>query len=349
MEHAKGARGKRLPGAEEPHTEHARPARDSGGLVVEDNILRVAVVGTGQMGPGIALTAALIGRETTLIGRTTESLWRGKRGFDAALDFLLTHEAVTLAEAETARANLTETTDASAVAAADLVVECIVEHLPTKQEFFKELDRICPPSVILASNTSGLRITDIAALMEHPERAVTTHFWNPGHLIPLVEVIKGERTSEETIQRTYAFLRRLGKQPVVGRKDLPGQICNRMFQAVIREAIYIVQEGIASAEDVETAIKAGMGLRFPVYGPLEHSDAVGLDLSIKVQATVLPSLCNSTEPAPYLKELVAAGNLGARTGQGFYNWNQRSVEELRHNRDLFLVERLKASRRADKQ
>ena len=313
---------------------------------MEDNISRVAIIGTGQMGPGVALAAAMIGCEVSLIGRTAESLTRGRGGFDAALDFLLAHEVVTAAEAEAARARLTETTDQSAAAEADLVVECIVEHLPTKQEFFKELDRLCPPSVILASNTSGLRITDIATLMAHPERAVTTHFWNPGHLIPLVEVIKGERTSEETVQRTYAFLKRLGKQPVIGRKDLPGQICNRVFQAVIREAIYMVQEGIASAEDVETAIKAGMGLRFPVYGPLEHSDAVGLDLSVKVQATVLPSLCNSTEPAPYLRDLVAAGNLGARTGQGFYNWHERSVEELRRDRDLFLVERLKATRRA---
>lgn len=312
---------------------------------MQDNITKVAVVGTGQMGPGVALATALIGCETTLIGRNVESLKRGRANFEAALDFLVTHEAVTEAEAAAARAKLVETTDMGVVAVADLVVECIVEHLPTKQEFFRELDRICPPSVILASNTSGLRITDIAALMGHPERAVTTHFWNPGHLIPLVEVIKGERTSEETVQRTYAFLKRLGKQPVIGRKDLPGQICNRMFQAVIREAIYMVQEGIASAEDVETAIKAGMGLRFPVYGPLEHSDAVGLDLSVKVQATVLPSLCNSTEPAPFLKELVAAGNLGARTGQGFYNWHERSVDELRRNRDLFLVERLKATRR----
>ena len=309
---------------------------------MDDGISKVAVVGTGQMGPTIALVVALNGCEVTLVGRSAESLARGKAGFEGALSFLVTNEAVAPEAAAAARGRLAETTDQSAVADADLVVECIVEHLPTKQEIFRSLDELCPPEVILASNTSGLRITDIAALMRRPERAVTTHFWNPGHLMPLVEVIQGERTSEATIERTYGFLRRCGKQPVVGRKDVPGQICNRLFQAVIREAVYMVQEGIASAEGVETAIKAGMGLRFPVYGPLEHLDAVGLDLGLKVQATVLPGLCSSSEPAQLLKDLVARGNLGASTGQGFYDWRQRSVEELRRTRDLFLVERLKA-------
>ncbi len=310
----------------------------------KDGIEKVAVVGTGQMGPTIALVVALHGCETTLVGRTAESLARGRAGFEAASSFLVANEAVTAEEAAAARARLVETTDQAAVAGADLVVECIVEHLPTKQEFFRSLDEVCPPETILASNTSGLRITDIAALMRRPERAVTTHFWNPGHLMPLVEVIQGERTSEETVQRTASFLRRCGKQPVIGRKDVPGQICNRLFQAVIREAVYMVQEGIASAEGVETAIKAGMGLRFPVYGPLEHLDAVGLDLGLKVQATVLPGLCNSSEPARLLQDLVARGDLGASTGRGFYDWKQRSVEELRRTRDLFLVERLKAAR-----
>lgn len=163
--------------------------------------------------------------------------------------------------------------------------------------------------------------------------------------MPLVEVIQGEKTSDETVQRTAALLRACGKQPVIGRKDLPGQICNRMFQAVIREAIYLVQEGVASVEDVETAVKAGMGLRFPVYGPLEHLDATGLDLAMRVQSSVLPSLCKAEEPGTLLRSLVAEGKLGVKTGQGFYNWQRRSVEELRRARDLFLVERMKERRK----
>ena len=311
-----------------------------------DLFTNVAVIGTGQMGPGIALVVNLAGWPVTLIGISDDEIAKGLRGYQTALGFLVEHGAVAPEEAAQAQTRLKTSLNIEAVRSADLVIEAIVEHLPTKQEFFQRLDALCPPTTILASNTSGLRITDIAACMTlHPERAVTTHFWNPAHLMPLVEVIQGDKTSNETVQKTYDFLTRCGKQPVIGRKDLPGQICNRLFQAVIREAIYLVQSGIATPQDVETAIKAGMGLRFPVYGPLEHLDAVGLDLGLAVQTTVLPSLCNSTEPGELLSSLVAEGKLGAKSGQGFYNWSERSVAELQHTRDLFLVERLKEARK----
>ena len=310
-----------------------------------DLISRVAVIGTGQMGPGIALVANLAGWPVTLIGISPEEVARGLRNYETALNFLVEHGATAAEEAAQARSRLQTSLIIEDVRSADLVIEAIVEHLPTKQDFFRRLDELCPATTILASNTSGLRITDIAACMQlHPERAVTTHFWNPAHLMPLVEVIQGEKTSDATIQTTVEFLKRCGKRPVVGRKDLPGQICNRLFQAVIREFIYLVQAGIATAEDVETAIKAGMGLRFPVYGPLEHLDAVGLDLGVAVQSTVLPSLCNSSEPGELLRSLVADGKLGAKSGQGFYDWSQRSVSDLQRTRDLFLVERLKEAR-----
>jgi 3-hydroxybutyryl-CoA dehydrogenase len=311
-----------------------------------ERILKVAVIGTGQMGPGIALVANLAGWPVTLIGISPEEIAKGLQGYQTSLDFLVEHGAVAPEEAALAKTRLQTSLDVADVRYANLVVEAIIEHLPTKQDLFRKLDGLCPPETLLASNTSGLRITDIAACMQlHPERAVTTHFWNPAHLMPLVEVIQGEKTSNETVQTTADFLRRCGKRPVIGRKDLPGQICNRLFQAVIREAIYLVQAGVATPEDVETAVKAGMGLRFPVYGPLEHLDAVGLDLGIAVQSSVLPSLCNSSEPGELLSSLVAEGKLGAKTGEGFYDWSQRSVDELRSTRDLFLVERLKEARR----
>jgi 3-hydroxybutyryl-CoA dehydrogenase len=311
-----------------------------------DNISRVAVVGTGQMGPGIGVVAALAGCQVTLIGRTTESLERGRGHFGQALAFLVQNRLATPEEADAATARLALTCDMAAATETDMVIESIVEHLPTKQEFFRTLDALCPSNVILATNTSGLRITDIAALMEHPERAVITHFYNPGHLIPLVEVVQGERTSEDTVQRAYAFLKRCHKRPVIGRKDVPGQIANRLQQAVMREAIYMVQEGIASAEDVEIALKAGPGLRWPVMGPLEHLDNVGLDLGIAVQSAVVPSLCNAAEPGQLLKDLVAEGHLGVRTGQGFHDWSQRDMAELVRKRNQFVVDRVREAREA---
>jgi len=298
------------------------------------------------MGPGIAVATTLAGLPTVLIGRTEASVARGLAAYEAAIEFLTDHEAATTAQAQAARGCLTPSTDLHRAGEADLVVESIVENLPIKQAFMVELEGVCAPDTVITSNTSGLRITDIAANMERPERAVTTHFWNPAHLMPLVEVIQGERTTEDTVQTAFQFCLRCGKRPVIGRKDLPGQVCNRLFQAVIREAIYMVQEGIASPEGVETAIKAGMGLRFPVWGPLEHLDAVGLDLGVQVQSTVLPSLCASPEPGQLLRDLVASGNLGAKTGHGFYDWTTRSIDELKRTRDLFLVERYKEQRRS---
>ena len=312
--------------------------------MTESDISHVAIIGTGQMGPGIAVSTTLAGCPTALIARSAESAARGRASYDKALAFLVENGAATAAEAAAATGRLTTTTELAAAATCDLVIESIVEHLPTKQQFFRELDDLCPTNVILATNTSGLRISDIAALMAHPERAVTTHFWNPGHLMPLVEVIQGAHTAEATVQAAYRFLLRCGKRPVIGRKDLPGQICNRLQQALLREAIYMVQEGIASPEDVEIALKAGSGLRWPVYGPLEHADVVGAKLSFAVQTAVLPSLCNATEPAQLQKDMLAAGDLGIRSGKGFHDWTVRSADDLIRTRDQWLVERLKEAR-----
>lgn len=315
---------------------------------MDDGISRVAVFGTGQMAPGIALVVALAGCQTTLIGRSQESLARGTAGFDSAAAFLLKHEVITGGEAQAARERLHLTTDVRDVGPADLAIEAIIESLPIKQQLFKELDATFPAPMIIASSTSALRISDIAALVRHPERTVTTHFWNPPHLMPLVDVMKGEKTSDETVQRVRSFLARCGKAPVVGLKDVAGQIGNRLFQAVIREAMYMVQEGIASAEDVDAAVRNGFGLRFPVYGPLVHMDAVGLDLALSVQTTTLPHLYNGAEPVAMLKDMVARGMLGVKSGTGFFDWSKRDIEQVRRERDLFLVERLKATRRSTK-
>jgi 3-hydroxybutyryl-CoA dehydrogenase len=314
--------------------------------MTEESVSRVAVIGAGQMGPTLAVVTTLAGCATTLIGRSAESVASGRAHFAAALAFMVETAIVTADEAAAAAGLLGTATDLAPAAQSDLVIESIIEHLHTKQELFRTLDDLCPPEVMLASNTSGLRITEIAALMRRPERAVTTHFWNPGHLMPLVEVIQGERTAEETVQRACRFLLRCNKRPVIGRKDLPGQICNRLQQALLREAIYMVQEGIATADDVEEALKAGAGLRWPVYGPFEHSDVVGTRLSLAVQTAVLPSLCNSTEPAQLLYDMLDAGRLGIRSGQGFHDWTARSGDDLLRRRDLWLAERMKADRAA---
>lgn len=306
------------------------------------SIRNVVVIGTGIMGPGIALGYAAGGRQVTIVARTEESAARGRdsvEGFLQALEeeglFSPRDSALTLDKLDTS------TDLESAVRDADLVVESIVERLETKRALFTRLDSICRPETILTSNTSGLRITEIAAGMSRPERAATTHYWNPSHLMPLVEIVKGERTSQGTVDLLHALLTEIGKRPAMVRKDVPGQLGNRIFHAIRREAMYIVQEGIATAEEVDMAVKMGFGLRFPVHGPLEHADLNGLEMSLAIHSYIVGDLCRDPEPMAILREKVARGETGAKAGKGFYDWSQRSPVEVRRVRDRFLMARVK--------
>lgn len=305
-------------------------------------VRRVAVIGTGMMGPGIAYCFAVAGRQVLQVGRSEASLARARASIEAMVSTLRREGVLSDVQASRALNGVTGTTDlASAVAGADLVVESIVEDLAAKQAMFVELDAICPESTTISSNTSGLPITKISSGMRHPERAATTHFWNPPHLVPLVEIVKGERTSEETAERLRSVLTEIGKRPVVLRKDVPGQLGPRLLHAITREALAIVQDGIATAEEVDTAVKAGLGLRFPVYGPLEHADMVGLDLTSAVASYLWRDLSAASEPNRLLQEKLSKGELGVKSGKGLYDWTARDPEELRAKRDAFLIARLK--------
>src|SRR6185312_4422613 len=233
------------------------------------------------------------------------------------LQFWRERDLTTEASARATLGRLTATSArASAVRDADLAIESVLEDLGLKQELFRALEHEVHPETLLCTNTSGLRITEIAAGMQRPERAYTTHFWNPPHLVPLVEIIIGERSDPAGAERLRALLLACGKRPVVGLKDVPGQIANRLQHAVLRESLSMLEQGVASAEDIEESLKAGPGLRWPVYGIFEHHDMVGLELARAVQASVLPSLARNTEPAQILSDKIAAGDLGVKSGRG---------------------------------
>jgi 3-hydroxybutyryl-CoA dehydrogenase len=303
-----------------------------------EDIKRVMVIGSGIMGPGIAQAFAAGGREAVLVSRSEDGVARGIAAIRSNLQAM---EAAGLQSPEDVGLVLGAvrgSTDLDGEAAgADLVVECVIEDLPVKRALFARLDRICSPPTLIASDTSGLRITEIASEMEHPERAATTHFWNPPHLMPLVEIVKGERTSDETAETLRAVLLDIGKRPVVVRKDVLGQLGNRIWHAVKREAMHIVQEGIATVEEVDMAISTGFGLRLPAFGALEHTDHVGVDLNLYIHEYLFPDLCNSTEPLAIEREMAERGDLGVKAGRGFYDWGQRSAEEVKRKRDAFLM------------
>ncbi len=308
----------------------------------------VLVVGSGMMGSGIGAMAALAGRKVILLDVDRERAERGRQKAVACIR--IRGENGLNTEEEVSRApglidcsdNLEEACDR-----AFLVIEAIVENVEAKQEMFAELDGRLPVDVPVCSNTSGLRITDISKRCMHPERTLTTHFWLPAHLVPLVEVVMGERTDEAAAVWVRDELKTWKKAPVLVKRDLPGQLANRVFQAIIRESIDIVASGLASAEDVDTAISCGMAMRFPEWGPLKHLDAIGLELGLSVQETVLPSISGDKTANDYLKRLVSEGNLGAKTGRGFYDWKERSIEKDMAKRDRFIIEAVKATAKLD--
>src|SRR4051794_9133825 len=298
-----------------------------------------------MMGPGIALTLTLGGVRATILGRSAESAAAGLARAHVQARVLLDHELVPADRIAAALALLNASCDFdAAVSAADLVVESAPEDMTFKQDLFAKLDAASRPSTILASNTSGLSITAIASRCARPERVLTTHFWNPPHLMPLVEIVKGEKTSEEAAEAVRSLFAACGKTPVVVRKDRPGQLGNRLQMALVREAVHIVAEGIADAEAVDTVAKNGFGIRLPAYGIFEHQDVVGLDLGTRVVDYVARDLYNEPRAPEYMRELLRQGHLGARTGRGFYDWSSKSVDDVKARRDAFLVEVLRYRR-----
>lgn len=305
-----------------------------------------AVIGTGMMGPGIALTLALGGWHTTILSRTAENAVRGLEKARAQARVLADNDLAEQAGISQAAELLSASTAFDeTIAAAGLVVESSPEDMSFKQELFARLDALANPRALLASNTSGLSITTVAARCSHPERVLTAHFWNPPHLMPLVEIVKGAKTSEESAQALRAVLVKCGKIPVVVRQDRPGQLGARLQTALVREAANIVAEGIASADEVDTVARNGFGLRLPAYGILEHQDMVGLDLGLAVAEYVARDLYNEPRVPEYFRELVRRGELGPSTGKGFYDWSVKSADEVRERRDRFLIEVLRNRRK----
>lgn len=303
---------------------------------------RIAIIGAGMMGSGIAASAALGGNEVALFDSQPARAVRGLELAAKHLRQLVDGSLVTEADSAQARARVHLATDLkAAVAGAFWVIEAVTENLTLKQALFRTLDEIVGPDVILTSNTSGLRISDIILDVKRRARTATTHFWFPAHLVPLVEIVMSESTDQAMADRLLQILRGWGKVPVIVRRDVPGQLANRILQAVIREATAIVESGLASAEDVDTAVKMGMGLRFPAWGPLEHVDTVGLELCASVQENVLPSLYNEPRPVPMFRGLLADGNAGVASGKGFYDWSVRSHSDLVTQRDRFLIQALR--------
>jgi 3-hydroxybutyryl-CoA dehydrogenase len=299
---------------------------------------RFGVIGAGLMGHGIAQIFAIRGYSVTLMDVKEELLSKALEGVRSNLSLMAEKGIGRREDIDSALSRIKTTVDmAEAADGAQFVVEAAFENLELKQKIFQDLDALCPEGTILATNTSVISITEIAEKCGHRERVVGTHFWNPPYLIPLVEVIRGKDTADWVMDRTYDLFKEVGKHPVRVNKDVPGFVGNRLQHALWREAISIVERGIADAATVDECIKHGFGLRLPVLGPMETADMVGTDLTLAIHDYILKHLESSPEPSPLLKEKVARGDLGFKTGRGFQEWPPETVQQVRRNLMEYLL------------
>jgi 3-hydroxybutyryl-CoA dehydrogenase len=237
---------------------------------------------------------------------------------------------------------------AEAAADADFVLECVAEDMTLKQDTFQKLDQMCKPNAILATNTSVMSPTEIASKSQKRDRIIGTHWWNPPFLIPLVEVVQTEETPDWVIDVTMELHRAIGKRPVHCKKDVPGFIANRLQHALWREALSIVERGIADPKTVDESLKYGPGLRLPVLAPCENADMVGLDLTLSIHSYVLKYLEDSHEPSPLLKEKVAKNELGFKTGGvGYQTWTPEEQKALRSRLLSYLTKAVREMKEAE--
>jgi 3-hydroxybutyryl-CoA dehydrogenase len=297
---------------------------------------RIAVIGAGLMGHGLAQVFALGGHDVTIYDAVEASL--------ATVKDRISTNLRDLGDDPCAVERVRPTGDlADGVRDADYVVEAVSENLALKQKLFAEIETHARADTILASNTSVIPITDIMRGLRRRERALGTHWWNPPYLVPLVEVIGTEWTSPAAIDFTMKLHKDVGKTPAHVKKDVPGFIGNRLQHALWREAIALVEHGICDAETVDTVIKAAFGRRLAVLGPLENADMVGTDLTLAIHETVLPAIESRPGPSPYLAKLVAEGRLGFKSGEGFRRWTPEQQAELRAK----VLQHLKKAREDD--
>ena len=297
---------------------------------------RISVVGAGLMGHGIAQVFALAGHEVTITDSQKPALDGAKARIAANLR--------DLGDDERAVERVRSVTDlGECVREADFVVEAVLEDMPLKQKIFGEIEKHVRADTILASNTSVMPITEIMGGLRRRERALGTHWWNPPFLVPLVEVIGTQWTSQQAIDFTMKLHADAGKTPAHVKKDVPGFIGNRLQHALWREAISLVERGICDAQTVDAVIKAAFGRRLAVLGPLENADLVGTDLTLAIHKTVLPDIEARPGPSPYLEKLVADGKLGFKSGEGFRRWTPEQQAALRAK----VVQHLKKARADD--
>jgi 3-hydroxybutyryl-CoA dehydrogenase len=309
---------------------------------------KLSIIGCGTMGHSIALSAAWAGMEVKVSGINEEDIRRAEQGLHNKLNVMTENELFDEAEAKEIRSRILLVTSLQeAVQDATFIIEAIPEVIEVKHKLYKELEPLVDENVIIASNTSGFTPNLLVEGATHPSRFIVTHFWNPGHLIPLVEVVKGNHTNEETIERSMSLMKRMNKQPILLHKEIPGFIGNRLQYALFREAQSLLDEGVATKEDIDAAVTYSIGRRLPITGPLMTADMGGLDVFSAISNYLFEDLSTAKKSGNMLMSLVNRGKLGDKSGEGFYKWDEAASKKINAEREQTLIHFLKIDRNKD--
>ncbi len=307
------------------------------------DIKTVGVVGAGLMGSGIGAVFAIAGYGVTIRDTDAGRLETGRESIRKVICDL--REAGLLEKsAESILAGIEFTRDLATLQKAQLVIEAIPEEIELKKRLYAELEKHLVDDALLTSNTSGLLPSRLAEDLRRPDRFLIAHFWNPPHAIPLVEIVPGAKTDSAIVASLVEFLRRIGAEPVVISKELPGFIGNRLQYALLREALAIVRSGAATPEAVDTVMKSSLGRRYATVGPLETADLGGLDTFLSIASHLMPQLAKDEDVLDLLRQLVEHGNTGLRSGKGFYEWSPDRVKRVLERRNADLLRRRREER-----
>ena len=303
---------------------------------------KISIIGAGTMGHSIALTVAWHNIPAHIYAIDVKEVERATESILKKIDTLVQSDLLSKKESNQLLCNIDFTTSLDdCVKGTDFIIEAVPENLMIKKGLYRLIESIIPKDIPIASNTSGIPTSTLSLEMVNPKRFIITHFWNPAHLIPLVEVVPGEETSKETVEKTMEMLKRLNKKAVLVKKEVPGFIGNRLQFALFREAQYLLSEGVASKEDIDLAVTHSIGRRLPITGPLMSADFTGLDVANAISEYLYEDLCNHTKPEPTMTHFIENNQLGVKSGQGFYLWDREEVDKISERRERLLIEFLK--------
>jgi 3-hydroxybutyryl-CoA dehydrogenase len=300
---------------------------------------KISIIGAGTMGHSIALTVAWRNLSAYVYAMDKREVERADESIRQKVDILVKSALLSEDESNQLLCHIHFTTSLTdCIKDTDFIIEAVPENLQIKKELYQLLERVIPTHIPIASNTSGIPTSSLSSEMLYPERFIITHFWNPAHLIPLVEVVPGTTTNEKTVKQTMKMLELLDKKPVLVKKEAPGFIGNRLQFALFREAQYLLSEGVASKEDIDLAVTHSIGRRLPITGPLMSADFTGLDVAYAISEYLYEDLCNDTKPGSTMKHFMEENQLGVKSGQGFYTWDEEEINEISKRREQLLIE-----------